>query len=79
MTLPDRTRFESAYAGLAPWDIGRPQKALVDMAGRITGSLLDSGCGIAEQGKSWGSFLSVSICGDSFWHAVLSACSASLR
>ena len=48
MTLPDRTRFESAYAGQAPWDIGRPQKALVDVAARITGSLLDAGCGTGE-------------------------------
>ncbi|HSZ57468.1 MAG TPA: class I SAM-dependent methyltransferase [Tepidisphaeraceae bacterium] len=48
MALPDRARFESAYAGLAPWDIGRPQKALVEMAGQITGSLLDSGCGTGE-------------------------------
>jgi SAM-dependent methyltransferase len=48
MTLPDRTRFESAYAGQAPWDIGRPQKALVDVAGRITGSVLDAGCGTGE-------------------------------
>ena len=28
MTVPDRNTFESAYAGQAPWDIGKPQKAL---------------------------------------------------
>jgi SAM-dependent methyltransferase len=48
MTLPDRTTFESAYAGQAPWDIGRPQKALVDVADRITGSILDAGCGTGD-------------------------------
>jgi hypothetical protein len=35
--LPNRNTFESAYAGQAPWDIGRPQKALLDVADRITG------------------------------------------
>jgi cyclopropane fatty-acyl-phospholipid synthase-like methyltransferase len=48
MTLPDRTRFESAYAGQAPWDIGRPQKVLTDVADQITGSILDVGCGTGE-------------------------------
>lgn len=38
MTIPDRSTFESAYAGQAPWDIGRPQKALIDVADQITGS-----------------------------------------
>ena len=48
MSVPDRTTFESAYAGQAPWDIGRPQKALIDAAGQITGSILDAGCGTGE-------------------------------
>src|SRR5579864_1829734 len=48
MTVPDRTRFESAYAGQAPWDIGRPQKVLIDVADQITGSVLDAGCGTGE-------------------------------
>lgn len=48
MTIPDRTTFESAYSGKAPWDIGRPQKALIDVADRITGSILDVGCGTGE-------------------------------
>jgi hypothetical protein len=43
--VPDRNTFENAYAGQAPWDIGRPNKVLVDVADRITGSVLDAGCG----------------------------------
>ena len=46
--VPDRSTFESAYAGQAPWDIGRPQKAFLDVADRITGSVLDAGCGTGE-------------------------------
>ncbi|HTU22419.1 MAG TPA: class I SAM-dependent methyltransferase [Gemmataceae bacterium] len=46
--VPDRNTFESAYAGQAPWDIGRPQKALLDVADRIAGSVLDAGCGTGE-------------------------------
>lgn len=48
MTVPVRTRFESAYAGQAPWDIGRPQKAFLDVADQIKGSILDVGCGTGE-------------------------------
>lgn len=48
MTAPDRNTFESAYAGQAPWDIGRPQKALLGVADQITGSILDAGCGTGE-------------------------------
>ena len=48
MSLPDRNTFESAYAGRAPWDIGRPQPALVDRADQITGSILDAGCGTGD-------------------------------
>ena len=47
-SVPDRTTFESAYAGQAPWDIGRPQKAFVAVADQITGSILDAGCGTGE-------------------------------
>ncbi|HTU17430.1 MAG TPA: hypothetical protein VMG10_05150 [Gemmataceae bacterium] len=36
--IPDRSTFESAYAGQAPWDIGRPNKVLVDVADRMTGT-----------------------------------------
>jgi SAM-dependent methyltransferase len=49
-SLPDRTTFESAYSGPAPWDIGRPQQAFLDVADRIAGSVLDAGCGTGENG-----------------------------
>ena len=48
MTIPNRNTFESAYAGQAPWDIGRPQKAIIDVADQINGSILDAGCGTGE-------------------------------
>ena len=47
MTI-DRTSFESLYSGQPRWEIGRPQKALLDVADQITGSILDSGCGTGE-------------------------------
>jgi SAM-dependent methyltransferase len=47
MTI-DRTTFESIYAGQPRWEIGRPQKAFIDVADRIVGSILDSGCGTGE-------------------------------
>src|SRR2546428_104020 len=31
-TTIDRTTFESMYAGQPPWEIGRPQKAFIDVA-----------------------------------------------
>jgi len=42
--------FESAYLGTPPWDIGRPQPAIVRLAetGQITGAVLDIGCGTGE-------------------------------
>lgn len=43
--VPNRSTFEARYAGQAPWDIGRPNKGLVDVAGRIAGSVLDACCG----------------------------------
>src|SRR5262245_28481063 len=48
MPLHDRTTFDSAYTGQPPWDIGRPQKAFVDIAERVTGSILDAGCGTGD-------------------------------
>src|SRR4051812_24320800 len=48
MSVPDRSTFESAYAGQAPWDIDGPQKSLVDVADQVTGSILDAGCGTGE-------------------------------
>jgi SAM-dependent methyltransferase len=47
-SLPDRSTFESAYTGQAPWDIGRPQQAFLDVADRIIGSVLDAGCGTGD-------------------------------
>jgi SAM-dependent methyltransferase len=47
MTI-DRTTFESIYAGQPRWEIGRPQKAFINVADQITGSILDSGCGTGE-------------------------------
>lgn len=46
--VPDRGRFEEAYAGMAPWDIGRSQKTFVDVAERIAGTVLDCGCGTGD-------------------------------
>lgn len=48
LTLPDRTSFETAYAGQAPWDIPGPQRNFVYVANRITGAVLDAGCGTGE-------------------------------
>ena len=47
-SLPTRETFESLYAGKAPWDIGRPQPAFVEVADRVTGDILDAGCGTGE-------------------------------
>jgi len=46
--VPDRTTFETMYAGQAPWDIGKPQKAFIDVAGQVSGSILDAGCGTGD-------------------------------
>ena len=45
------SEFDKAYtSGLPPWDIGKPQPAFVMLAqaGRITGKILDVGCGTGE-------------------------------
>src|SRR5262245_1394533 len=57
-TVPDRSTFESAYAGQASWDIGKPQQAFLVVADRITGSVLDAGCGTGPTalylaGRGW--------------------------
>jgi cyclopropane fatty-acyl-phospholipid synthase-like methyltransferase len=44
----DRATFEDLYAGPAPWDIGRPQGQFVAIADRVTGPVLDAGCGTGE-------------------------------
>ena len=43
-------RFEEAYKGVPPWDIGRAQPAFerVADAGLVTGPVLDAGCGTGE-------------------------------
>jgi cyclopropane fatty-acyl-phospholipid synthase-like methyltransferase len=46
--IPDRSVFENAYAGQAPWDIGKPQPPFVAAADRITGRVLDAGCGTGD-------------------------------
>ncbi|MBI3861739.1 MAG: class I SAM-dependent methyltransferase [Planctomycetia bacterium] len=46
--LPDRSTFEDIYARQPPWEIGRPQKPFVDAADRISGAVLDAGCGTGE-------------------------------
>jgi ubiquinone/menaquinone biosynthesis C-methylase UbiE len=43
-----RETFESIYAKKPPWDIGRPQPAFVEVAQRVTGTILDAGCGTGE-------------------------------
>jgi cyclopropane fatty-acyl-phospholipid synthase-like methyltransferase len=44
----DRATFESFYAGKAPWEIGRPQALFAALADRVTGPVLDAGCGTGE-------------------------------
>jgi SAM-dependent methyltransferase len=44
----DRVTFEGLYAGKAPWDIGKPQPAFAAVAPRVTGPVLDAGCGTGE-------------------------------
>jgi 2-polyprenyl-3-methyl-5-hydroxy-6-metoxy-1,4-benzoquinol methylase len=46
--VPNRETFESIYAGKAPWDIGKPQPEFVKVADRLTGAVLDAGCGTGE-------------------------------
>jgi cyclopropane fatty-acyl-phospholipid synthase-like methyltransferase len=46
--LHSQESFESMYSAKAPWDIGRPQKALAAIADLVTGSVLDAGCGTGE-------------------------------
>src|SRR3954471_13310221 len=48
MDVPDRTTFESIYAGKVRWDIGKPQPVFIEVADRVTGAVLDAGCGTGE-------------------------------
>lgn len=43
-----RQRFEAAYEGQPPWDLGRPRKPFIDHADQITGAVLDAGCGAGD-------------------------------
>jgi len=45
-----RDSFDAYYAGVPPWDIGRPQSAFarLDDEGLIVGRVLDVGCGTGE-------------------------------
>jgi cyclopropane fatty-acyl-phospholipid synthase-like methyltransferase len=42
--------FDSAYLGVPPWDIGKPQGEIVrlEQEGALRGSILDCGCGTGE-------------------------------
>ncbi len=48
MPVHDRSSFENLYTGQPRWEIGRPQRAFLEAADRITGSILDAGCGTGE-------------------------------
>lgn len=48
MGIPDRSSFETAYAGQPPWDIGRPQPVFLAVEQQITGMILDAGCGTGD-------------------------------
>lgn len=40
-----REMFAEMYAAQAPWETGKPQPAFAAVADKITGSILDAGCG----------------------------------
>jgi SAM-dependent methyltransferase len=44
----DRSTFEAAYSGKAPWDIGKAQGVIAESAGLVTSPVLDAGCGTGE-------------------------------
>jgi cyclopropane fatty-acyl-phospholipid synthase-like methyltransferase len=45
---PTRQNFVDAYAGDAPWDIGRPQAPFVAIADEVKSPVLDAGCGTGD-------------------------------
>lgn len=51
MSTPNRERFNESYENrTAPWVIGEPQPAIVDLekTGVLRGRMLDAGCGLGE-------------------------------
>jgi cyclopropane fatty-acyl-phospholipid synthase-like methyltransferase len=48
--LPIRNWFDAMYEGTPPWDLGRPQPALMRLveAGLVHGRVLDAGCGTGD-------------------------------
>ena len=46
--LRDRGHFETAYAGKAPWDIGKAQGVIAGSVDLVTSPVLDAGCGTGE-------------------------------
>lgn len=44
----DKKKFEEIYAERPPWDIDGAQQPFRGLAGKLSGSLLDSGCGSGE-------------------------------
>ena len=46
--VPNHQTFADAYAGEAPWDIGRPQEPFVRVAERVLSPMLDAGCGTGD-------------------------------
>jgi SAM-dependent methyltransferase len=49
-TRPSDPRFDDAYIGVPPWDIGRPQSEVLALAdaGSFRSPVLDAGCGTGE-------------------------------
>jgi ubiquinone/menaquinone biosynthesis C-methylase UbiE len=45
---PEHLRFQAAYEGKPPWDLGQPQPTFVEFAAQISGSVLDVGCGTGD-------------------------------
>ncbi len=46
--IPTPQTFKDAYAGEAPWDIGRPQAPFIAVADQVTSPVLDAGCGTGD-------------------------------
>lgn len=49
-TYPAGSGFDDAYLGVPPWDIGRPQRVVVELtgSGALDGEVIDLGCGTGE-------------------------------